>query len=205
MQNIQFPLQMEFKLSIRTEIRVTDASGRLLAVVKEKMFSLRDEVRIYSDDAKTQQAYTIKAKGVLAGLTDWKTSRTIVRTSGEPIGALGSQGLRTMWAASYQLVDGSGNLWATIQDDKPWMGAVEGVIDAVPVVGEVAGVAFDYLVNPTYTVRDSAGGEVARIHKKRSWMSRRFEVEALRPLPDREAELLVLGLIQLVLLERDRG
>lgn len=204
MNNIQFPLSLEFKLSIRTEIRVTDAGGRLLAVVKEKMFSLRDEVRIYSDEAKTQQAYSIKAKGVLAGLTDWKASRTIVRMNGEPVGALGAQGLKTMWAASYQLLDGSSNLWATIQDDKPWMGAIEGVVDAVPFVGELAGVAFDYLVNPTYTVRDSAG-EVARIHKKRSWMSRRFEVEALRSLPDREAELLVLGLIQLVLLERDRG
>ena len=205
LQSITFPVQMEFRLSIRTEIRVTDAGGRLLAVVKEKMFSVRDEVRIYGDEAKQQQTYSIKAKGFLAGMTDWNTKRLIVRADGSPVGALGAQGLRTMWSAQYDLLGPDGTLHATIRDDKPWMTVVEGAVDAIPFAGEVLGVAFDFLVNPTYTVRDSSGNEMARIHKKRSWFSRRFEVEALRPIPAADGELLILGLIQLVLLERDRG
>lgn len=205
LQNVTFPVQMEFRLSVRTEIRVTDAHGQLLAVVKEKLFSVRDEVRIYADEAKRQQLYSIKAKGFLAGAMDWKAQRLIVAENGRPVGALGSQGVRTLWGAAYDLTDGQGQARYTIRDDKPWMSLVENAVDAIPFVGNFLALGFDYLVNPTYTVRDTAGTEVARISKNRSLLSRRFTVRELRPIAGPDAELLLTGLIQLVLRERDRG
>ncbi|WP_315941261.1 hypothetical protein [Deinococcus sp. Marseille-Q6407] len=82
---------------------MTDADGRLLATVKEKLLSVRDEVRIYADEAKREQLYTIKAKGFLAGAVDWKAQRLIVTADGRPVGALGAQGVRTLWGAAYDL------------------------------------------------------------------------------------------------------
>ena len=204
-QNVAFPVQMEFRLSIRTEIRVTDAQGHLLAVVKEKMFSVRDEVRIYADDAKRNQSYSIKAKGLLAGALDWKAQRLIVAEGGRPVGTLAAQGIRTMWGAAYEVLDGHGQRQFTISDDQPWMSAVEGVIGGVPLLGDVAAAAFDYFVNPTFTVRDEQGNPAVRVHKQRSFFSRRFTVEELSPISDAEAELLLTSLIQLVLRERERG
>ena len=54
-------------------------------------------------------------------------------------------------------------------------------------------------------MRDSTGEPAFRVRKCRSLFPRRFEVEALRPVRPEEGELVTLGLIQLVLRERERG
>ncbi|WP_315941262.1 hypothetical protein [Deinococcus sp. Marseille-Q6407] len=82
---------------------------------------------------------------------------------------------------------------------------MEGALDFIPLIGNFLALGFDYFVNPTYTVRDPAGVAVARIRKERSLFSRRFTAEALQPAAGQDTELLVTGLIQLVLRERDRG
>ncbi|EYB68967.1 hypothetical protein DEIPH_ctg012orf0027 [Deinococcus phoenicis] len=203
--NPAFPLTLEFKFSLLTELRVTDANGTLIGIVKEKFFSIRDEVRVYADEARQVQTHAIRAQGLMAGALDWRARRLIRRTDGSEVGALQAQGLRTLWGASYELLGPDGHPEFTIRDDHPWMSVVEGVIGAVPFVGDLIAVGFDYLVNPTYTVTDAAGQPALRVRKRRSFFSRRFVVEELRPVRPEEAELVTLGLVQLVLRERERG
>ncbi|BDP43238.1 hypothetical protein DAETH_32070 [Deinococcus aetherius] len=203
--NPSFPLTLEFKFSLLTELRVTDAQGQLVAVVKEKFFSIRDEVRVYADEGRRQQTHGIRARGLMAGALDWRARREIRRVDGSEVGALQAQGLRTLWAASYELLGPDGRPEFTIRDDQPWMSVVEGVFDVIPLVGDLIALGFDYLVNPTYTVTDVAGQPAFRVRKRRSFFSRRFVVEELRPVRPEEAELVTLGLIQLVLRERERG
>lgn len=203
--NLAFPLSLEFKFSIFTELRVTDASGQLVAVVKEKTFSVRDEVKVYADEARRVQTHGMKAGGFLAGALDWKAKRHIRRVDGSPVGALQAGGLRTLWAATYDLLGPDGEDRFTIRDDQPWLNMVEGVIGSVPFVGDLVAMGFDYFVNPTFTVTDSAGQPAYRVHKKRSFLSRRFTIEELKPMGGADDELVLLGLIQLVLRERERG
>lgn len=203
--NPTFPLTLEFKFSLFTELRVTDAQGTLIAVVKEKMFSIRDEVRVYADEARQRQTHSSRARGRMAGALDWRARRDLRRMDGSEVGALRAQGMRTLWGASYELLGPGDRLEFTIRDDHPWMSVVEGVMGAIPLIGDVIAMGFDYLVNPTYTVTDAAGAPAFRIRKRRSFFSRRFVVEDLRPVRPEEAELVVLGLVQLVLRERERG
>ncbi|PTA67626.1 hypothetical protein [Deinococcus arcticus] len=203
--SLQFPLTLTFKFSLLTELRVTDASGALAAVVKEKTFSVRDEVRVYADEARTQQTHGIRAEGFLAGALDWKARRLIRRVDGTPVGALQAQGMRTLWGAVYELLGPEGDLRFTIRDDHPWLNVLEGLIGAIPLIGDLIAMGFDYLVNPTYTVSDAAGQPRYRVHKKRSLFSRRFTVDTLRPDDTGDSELVLLGLVQLVLRERERG
>ena len=124
---------------------------------------------------------------------------------GSPVGALQAQGLRTLWGASYDLLGPEQEARFTIRDDHPWLSVVEGAIGAVPFIGDLIAMGFDYLVNPTYTVTDAGGQPAYRVHKKRSFLSRRFTVQELQPRPGQDDELVLLGLIQLVLRERERG
>ncbi|WP_034386093.1 hypothetical protein [Deinococcus sp. YIM 77859] len=200
-----FPLTLVFKFSLLTELRVTDAHGTLIAVVREKFFSVRDEVRVYADEDRKQQTHSIRAQGLMAGALDWRARREIRRRDGSVVGALQAQGLRTLWGASYELLDASGTPRLTIRDDHPWLSVVEGVMGALPLIGDFVALGFDYLVNPTYTVTDVDGQPTLRVRKRRSLFSRRFVVDELRPVRPEDAELIVLGLVQLVLRERERG
>lgn len=202
---LAFPLTLEFKFSLFTELRVTDAGGHLVAVVKEKTFSVRDEVRVYRDESRTVQTHAMRAQGLLAGALDWRARRLIVRADGSPVGALQAQGMRTLWGAAYDLLGPGGEPRYAIRDDQPWLNVIEGVLDAVPFVGGLISAGFDYLINPTYTVTDAGGQPAYRVFKKRSVFSRRFRIEELRPTSEQDDELVLLGLVQLVLRERERG
>ncbi|GGI84928.1 hypothetical protein [Deinococcus wulumuqiensis] len=210
MPPLQFPLTLEFKFSLFTELQVHDAAGQMLAYVREKTFSVRDEVKVYTDPSRQRQTHGMKAEGFMAGALDWRAKRVIRRSDGTVLGALQAQGMRTLWAAGYELLGPGGEVRLTIRDDQPWMSFVEGAVGAVPFIGDFVAMGFDYLINPTYTVSDAGGSPVYRVHKKRSFFSRRFTVQELRPRPaDSHAtdddELVLLGLIQLVLRERERG
>ena len=135
--NPTFPLTLEFKFSLLTELRVTDAQGQLIAVVKEKLFSIRDEVRVYSDEGRTRQTHGIRARGLMAGALDWRARREIRRVDGSSVGALQAHGLRTLWAAGYDLLGPDERTEFTIRDDQPWMSLVEGVLDAIPFIGNL--------------------------------------------------------------------
>ncbi|MBZ9752598.1 hypothetical protein K7W42_17255 [Deinococcus sp. HMF7604] len=203
--SLAFPLTLTFKFSLLTELRVTDAGGHLIALVKEKTFSVRDEVKVYADEARTQQTHGIRAEGFLAGALDWKARRLMRRADGTPVGALQAQGVRTLWGARYDLLGPSDEVRFSLRDDHPWLGVLEGVIGAIPFVGDLIAMGFDYLINPTYTVSDAGGQPTYRVHKKRGFFSRRFTVEALGKHDPADDELVLLGLVQLVLRERERG
>ena len=205
MQNLKFPLTLEFKFSIFTELQVHDADGKLLAYVREKTFSVRDEVKVFTDSSRKTQTHGMKAQGFMAGALDWKAKRLMYRADGTALGALQAQGMRTLWGASYELLSPGGQPLFTIKDDHPWLAVIEGMIGAVPFVGDVIAMLFDYLVNPTYTVTDASGQPAYRVFKKRSVFSRRFRVEELSPRSAENDELVLLGLIQLILRERERG
>lgn len=191
--SLQFPLNLEFKISLFTELRAHDAHGTLLAVVKEKKFSIRDEVRVFSDEARQQQTHTIKADGMLAGALDFTAKRMITRFDGQTIGAVQAQGLRTLWAAGYEVYDQAGQQRFHIKDDVPWLSIID-----LPFIA-------DYFINPTYTVSDSSGRPVYKVKKQRSMMSRKFTIEALGNQQSTDDELLLLGMIQVILRERQRG
>ena len=62
MQDIQFPVQFEFKIStLANDFKATDANGKMIAYVRQKMFKLKEDIQIFSDESKTKVNYRIKA------------------------------------------------------------------------------------------------------------------------------------------------
>ncbi len=59
---MQFPLQFTFKITtITNDFRVHDAEGREQAFVRQKLFKLKEEINVFSNESRTQLNYKIKA------------------------------------------------------------------------------------------------------------------------------------------------
>ena len=59
---LQYPLELRFKLmTLGQRIWATDASGRTLMFIKQKMFKLREKVEIYSDESQSNLLFRIEA------------------------------------------------------------------------------------------------------------------------------------------------
>ena len=63
---MNYPLQLSFKIiALASQIYVRDAGGSLVGYVKQKLFKLKEDIRIFADEGQTQLRYTIRADRIL--------------------------------------------------------------------------------------------------------------------------------------------
>ena len=94
---LSYPLDLGFKIvTIGTRIRVTDATGRLVAYARKKKFKLKEDVGVYTDEDQSRLLFRMKADR----MWDFSARYAISGPDGHPIGAVGRQGVRSMWSSS---------------------------------------------------------------------------------------------------------
>ena len=198
MKKLTFPLKFNFKIStLASDFTVTDASGSQVAYVRQKMFKLKEEVKVYKDESKSELIATIKADKWL----DFSASYNFWDENGNNFGKIGRKGWASLWKAHYEIFDASPKLNFTVREGNAWVKVVGGLIGEIPILNLFTG----YLFNPSYDVTDEKGDIVARLTKEPSFWGRKFTVDRAGQIEDDEEERIVIGLMMMVLLERRRG
>ena len=62
-----------------------------------------------------------------------------------------------------------------------------------------------FVFNPIYLVSRADGNVVMRLEKIPSFLSRKFTIKAVDKISDREEQQILLSLIMMLLLEKNRG
>lgn len=194
---MQFPLQLSFKLiALAPQLTVSDAAGRTVAYVQQKLFRLKEAVTVYADERKAEVGYRIAADRVI----DFSAQYHFSAADGRALGAVRRRGMRSLWRAHYEVLGPDEAPAYRIEEENPWVKMADGLIGEVPVLGMFSG----YFLHPSYAVK--RGEEVVlRMRKQPAMWEGRFAVEQLQPLAEEEQERLMLSLVMLVLLERARG
>ncbi len=189
---LNYPLDLRFKiLAALPQVKVSDAAGRVVAYVKEKL-ALKTAVRVFADESQQRQVYNIVADKVL-GLT---ITYNISTVEGGALGALKRQGMKSIWKANYPILDGAGGEVGVIHEENPWIKVLDGLLSDVPFIG--------MYINPAYLV-DLHGRTVLRIKKQPSMMEGKFMVEKLADLSELDEKLLLPAVVMFIMLERVRG
>jgi hypothetical protein len=194
---LKYPLDLSFKIvTIGTRLRITDAAGRQVAFARKKKFRLKEDVRVFEDEGQDRLLFRMKADRAL----DFSASYVVSGPDGHPVGAVGREGMRSLWSSSYVLANPGGGRIGSIREENPWVKVLDGLMEAVPFGDALGGLFF----NPSY-VADVRGHEALRVKKQRSLLESSFRIDKLREFTDDEEDLLLAGVIMMVLLERDRG
>jgi len=195
---MNFPLQFRFKIiSFSSRLIVEDADRAGVAFVKQKMFRLKEHVEVFTDDSRREKLADIKTNKIL----DWSARYSFTDPTGEEFGAIGRQGMRSLFKASYTVFDASGNEVFTIQEENPLAKIVDGIVGEIPIIGFLTG----YILNPKYIAR-RGDVDVVRLTKRPAFWEGKFSVDLLDPsLSEDEQQLLTFGFMMLTLLERGRG
>ena len=195
---MDFPLDLRFKtIALAPQISVTEPSGRIVAYVRQKAFKLKEAVTVFGDVEQTRALYRIAADRVF----DISAQYHIEDVSGNALGVLKRQGMRSFWKAHYE-INRAGQPLFVVREENPWIKIIDGVLGEIPVLGLLSGYAF----HPAYRVT-RAGSEtpVLRVVKRPALFEGRYTIERLVVLGQDEELLALLGLLMLVLLERSRG
>jgi uncharacterized protein YxjI len=197
---LQYPLTLSFKIvALAPQIFVRDAAGREILYVKQKLLKLKEKVRVFSDSSQSQQIYEINADRWL----DWSARYTFTDSMGVVVGAVQRMGMRSLWKATYQIMDATGQPILAIEEANPWAKVLDGFLGEIPILGIFTG----YFIHPKYDVKRVSSGQPAlHVSKHRSFLESRFEIgNTGGPLAPHEEVSAVLGLLMMVLLERQRG
>ncbi len=195
---MQFPLNFTFKISsIANDFRVHDATGAEVAYVRQKVFKLKEEVQVFNDESRSRHIFTLKATKWI----DFSPTYRFFDATGTETGCIVRQGMRSIWKASYLIYDGKGNQDMAIKEENATVKVFDGIFGELPIIGMFAG----YFFNPTYLVTRSDGMPIARLSKEKSFFGRRFSVNKLAEFNAGEENRIMLGLMMMILLERQRG
>lgn len=198
MKNLQFPLNFKFKIgTLANDFVASDATGATVAYVRQKMFKLKEDILIYSNESKSDTLFRIRADRWL----DFSAAYSFTDKDGKEMGKIVRKGWRSIWKTSYELIDQHQNIQYHVNEENAWVKVWDSLLGEVPLLGMFTG----YFFNPAYLVTDLQGNVVAKIKKQASFFGRHFEVSKLQDIDQDDQERIMLGLMMMILLERRKG
>jgi uncharacterized protein YxjI len=112
----QFPnyLLRRQAIALTGKFRFYDPAGRLVMFSEQKMFRLREDIRVYSDESKSQEVLSIKARQIL----DFSAAYDVVDTElNQKVGALRRRGLQSLLRDEWEVLDANDNLIGKLFED----------------------------------------------------------------------------------------
>lgn len=199
LNNLNYPLDFKFKITtLASDFNITDKNGNYVAYVRQKMFKLKEDVIVFNDESKSKELFRIKANQWIDFNASYSLNDLIENKN---FGRLARKGMRSIWKASYDILDAHDKPKFKIQEDSAWVRFWDGFVGEIPIIGMFTG----YFLNPSYTVTGTDGKAYFRLKKMPSFFGRRFQLDRLIDIDDEEESLVILSLLMMVLLERARG
>ena len=195
---MNYPLTLDFKkIALAKQATLTDASSMPIAYGRQKILKLKEELEIFKDKTKEKKVCSIKANKVL----DFSAAYIFTDLNEESFGSIKRKGFRSIWKATYLLMDSKDNYYATIHEENPYAKVLDELL------GWIVGVGYllNYIFNPSYIITTKEGKELFRITKEPSFWGGLFKIEKLSEIDDSEEMRCLMAIFMMIFLEKSRG
>jgi uncharacterized protein YxjI len=112
----QFPsyLLRRQAIALTGKFRFYDPAGRMIMFSEQKMFRLREDIRVYSDESKTQEVLSIKARQIM----DFSAAYDVVDAGlNQRVGTLRRRGLRSILRDEWEVLDANERVIGKLFED----------------------------------------------------------------------------------------
>ena len=101
-------------IALTGKFRFYDPEGNLVLFSEQRMFKLREDIRVYSDEYKTREVLSIKARQIL----DFSAAYDVVDTElNQKVGVLRRKGLRSILRDEWEVLDMNDNVKGLLFED----------------------------------------------------------------------------------------
>ena len=194
---MEYPLHVSFKIAaFGNRFTMTDNNGNVMFYVKQKMFKLKEAIKVFTDNTLTNQLYTINADRII----DFSARYNFTDMNGQSLGSIKRKGMRSLWRANYQVFDGDNQL-LEIKEVSVFIRFLDALFTSIPCIGLCSGFVF----HPSYLITKLDGTEMMRVKKKPALFEGKFKIEKLAEMSEFEEMQMLLSIMMMLLLERIRG
>lgn len=197
---MKYPLNLRCKIiAISPQIFVTESDGTPVLYVKQKLLKLKEHVEVFTDKTREKKLCDIQANKVI----DWSSAYNFTGAQGNSFGGIRRKGLKSLWRARYEIYSGDsdGATEFNVSEESVLTRVIDGIFGEIPVIGLLAG----YVAHPAYIVTDSSGKAVMRLRKNPALWEGKFSIESLSELSPPQQTRILVGLLMMVILEKNRG
>ncbi len=114
MPNIEYTIRRKVFTFLTSKFHIYDPNDKLVGFSEQKAFKLREDIRIYSDEAKTDERVIIKARQII----DFGAAYDVVDAqTKEKVGALKRKGFASIVRDSWVVMDAEDQEIGKIQED----------------------------------------------------------------------------------------
>jgi len=100
------------------KFRFFDPNSRLVLFSEQKMFKLREDIRVYSDDSRAQEVLMIKARQII----DFSAAFDVVDSAtGQKVGGLRRKGFASLLRDEWEILDVGDNVIGKLFEDSMGM------------------------------------------------------------------------------------
>ncbi|HXQ39074.1 MAG TPA: hypothetical protein VN843_34060 [Anaerolineales bacterium] len=101
-------------IALTGKFRFYDPMGTQVMFSEQRMFRLREDIRVYSDESKTQEVLSIKARQII----DFSAAYDVVDTAmNQKVGALRRKGLRSLLRDEWEILDANDRVIGMLFED----------------------------------------------------------------------------------------
>ena len=101
-------------IALTGRFRFYDPMGNLVMFSEQKMFKLREDIRVYSDENKTQEVLSVKARQII----DFSAAYDVVDTAmNQKVGALRRKGWSSLLRDEWEVLDANDNPIGVLFED----------------------------------------------------------------------------------------
>lgn len=123
----QYTVRRKIFTILGASFHVYDASGSLVAFCRQKAFRLKEDLRLYTDEARSEELLTMRARSVI----DFGATYDVCLASGERIGSLRRKGLTSFVRDAWMIFGPDGEEAGRLQEDSGGLALARRMIPGV--------------------------------------------------------------------------
>ncbi|MBE9524214.1 MAG: hypothetical protein IMY76_03890 [Chloroflexi bacterium] len=126
-------------LALTGKFRLYDEFGEIVLYSQQKMFKLKEDIRVFSDETMVREVLSIHARQMI----DFAAAYDVIDSaSGQKVGALRRKGFRSMVRDEWEILDVGDQLIGTLREDSQLKALLRRLI-----LGSLLPQNYDLLVN----------------------------------------------------------
>ncbi len=140
--------------------RIMDEGGNLLLYSRQKLFKLKEDIRVFDNTDMKREILNIKARQII----DFSAAYDVIDSqTQEKVGALRRRGFKSMFRDSWEILEKNDNLFAAVKEDNPVLALLRRW--------------FLNIIPQTYIIESATGQPLGTIKQKFNLFIHKFDID----------------------------